>query len=47
MHYSRFGYHTACGKHNIGFVGTTWLTRTLSLVTCKTCRQVMKGKVPS
>lgn len=41
MHWSRFGYTTACGKRNVGNVGSTFLTRTLSLVTCKTCRKVM------
>lgn len=37
MHYSRFGYMTACGKR---LSDTRYLTRTLSRLTCRTCKRV-------
>lgn len=39
MHWSRFGYLTACGKH---LSDTQHLTRGEQVVTCKTCLRVMR-----
>jgi hypothetical protein len=41
MHWSSFGYHTACGKH---LEGSRWLTRTPHLITCKSCRKSLGMK---
>jgi len=35
MHWSRWGYTTACGKR---LSGSRWLTRIRNDVTCKACR---------
>lgn len=38
MHWSRFGYTTACGKH---LSDSRHLTRGAREVTCKTCRKIV------
>lgn len=40
MHYSVWGYQTACGKH---LSGSRWLVRNaVDLLTCETCIKAVK-----